>query len=290
VRGRLAAAILAYVLAVLAIFPVTIDRAAADTVPATPGGWQRVFTDGFDTDSRVFPTVGWNAYPPTYHDTSGHGHYDCVTACSVSGGLLRLHLHGDTVAAPTPKLPVLTEGRYSVRFQIANATPNTYKIAWLLWPDDPQGGATAKDGEIDFPETNSVPGAISGYVHPTNPSGNGDQQAFRAFATTATWHTATIERRTGSVRFFLDGAPVGEATGPRLPTKPMHWVLQSETRLEATASPPSSAFADVLIDWVTVDAVGGPPEPAPAPGPAPTPAPRAAPEVAADLTHFHCPL
>jgi hypothetical protein len=67
-------------------------------------------------------------------------------------------------------------------------------------------------------------------------------------------------------------------------------VLQSETRLEATASPPSSAFADVLIDWVTVDAVGGPPEPAPAPGPAPTPAPRAAPEVAADLTHFHCPL
>jgi hypothetical protein len=280
------------VIAVLAILAHADSLTAQGAIPGPPPGWTRNFTDGFDVPSG-FPKPGWTAtYPASWRDTSRFGHYAaCPDSCSVSGGLLHLHLHGDDVAAPVPDLPVLTEGRYTVRFQIPAATANYYKIAFLLWPDDPQGGVTAKDGEIDFPETNTLPGTISAFTHWTNPSANSDQQAFHTQASTSDWHTATIERRAQSVKYILDGQQIGESTGPRLPTKPFHWVLQSETRLESSASPPASAFADILIDWVTVDVIGNQaqdnPNPEPAPPPAPKPAPR---DATPDYTHFHCVL
>ena len=63
------------------------------------------------------------------------------------------------------------------------------------------------------------------------------------------WHTATTEWTPGLVRFFLDHRLVG-ATRSRVPSTPMHWVLQTETRLSGGA-PPASAAGDVLVDWVT---------------------------------------
>jgi hypothetical protein len=226
-------------------------------------GWRQVFADDFRTAVPLgrFPAAvaqRWWAYPTSYHDTSNHGTYDPGRTTRVSGGLLRIHLHTAggraRVAAPVPRIPGtqahgngspggLRYGRYSVRFR-SDPVPG-YKTAWLLWPDS---GRWPADGEIDFPEGN-LDATISGYVHRVGGRSGGDQAAFRAGATYGRWHTATTEWTPGLVRFFLDHRLVG-ATTSRVPSTPMHWVLQTETRLSGGAPPPSAA-GDVLVDWVT---------------------------------------
>jgi beta-glucanase (GH16 family) len=131
---------------------------------------------------------------------------------------------------------------YAMRFK-ADQVPG-YKTAWLLWPDSENWA----DGEIDFPEGN-LTGTISAYMHH-----KGDPQAqdgYSTGATYATWHTAVIEWTPQSVTFYLDGRVIGTSTDAAvIPSTPMHWVLQTETR--TSGGPPSdSAAGHVRIDWVT---------------------------------------
>ena len=213
-------------------------------------GLRQVFADDFTTPAArgsFLTKYGsrWNAYGPGWNDTSGHGVYDANRTLSATNGMMDIFLHteGTTryVAAPSPKLPKMTYGRYSIRFQSDSLAG--YKAAWLLWPDD---NVWPAHGEIDFPEgdLNSNFSAFSHFA-----SSAGGQAPFTLSATFSSWHTATIDWLPGKVVFYLDGKVVGTNTRS-VPSTPMHWVLQTETALRATA-PASNVAGHVRIDWVT---------------------------------------
>jgi hypothetical protein len=213
-------------------------------------GWTQVFADDFSRDAALgsfLSTYGsaWSAYPSPWRDTSGNGLYDQARTLSVANSALDIYVHTENgthlVAAPNPRLPAMTYGRYSVRFR-ADSVPG-YKTAWLLWPDD---NVWPAHGEIDFPEGN-LDERISAFAHHANPVGG--QDAFPTSATYADWHTATIEWTPGKLSFFLDGHLIGTST-TNVPSMPMHWVLQTETQLSGGA-PAASAAGHVQVDWVT---------------------------------------
>ncbi|CAM3056051.1 glycoside hydrolase family 16 protein [Corallococcus sp. ZKHCc1 1396] len=221
--------------------------------------WRQVFTDDFTTTVPVgqFPAAvssKWGVYLDGWKDTSKHGTYSPSTVVSIQNGVLNKYLHTvngvHRVAAVLPKIPGATAsgglpaGRFAVRFK-ADPVPG-YKTAWLLWPDSE---VWPRDGEIDFPE-GDLDGTISGFMHRQNGTSGGDQDAVSTSARYTSWHTAVIEWTPGRCRFILDGTVILDKTS-RVPTTPMHWVLQTETDLSGTA-PSSSAAGNVQIDWVAV--------------------------------------
>ena len=237
-------------------------------------GWRYLMGEDFRTDVAVggplavtYPNIGW--YPNTFKDTSKKGIYDTAKVVSVSGGVLRKHIHTadryPRVAAMVPYIspPTTTSrwpgqlyGRYAVRAKFPTALPG-FKIAWLLWPDtgtNTTGSAsgTGGNGEIDFPETNlSALLSVGGYVHYQDATVNSDQYAMpRAAVDMTEWHTYVTEWSPGLVSFLIDDEEVGVCT-TRVPNTPMHWVLQTETSL-TTTYPDPAVQGDVLIDWVAI--------------------------------------
>jgi hypothetical protein len=221
-------------------------------------GWRQIYTDDFTTAVPLgnFPTAvaaKWNAYPWPWKDTSGHGINAPLDVDSIAGGVLTQHVHseGSTpyVSAIMPKLSSSapsgqTYGRYAVRFR---ADPVIgYKVAWMLWPDSEN---QPQDGEIDFPETNLTSPSVWAFVHRTANRGGKDQASFNPTVDLTTWHTAVIEWTPNQVVFLLDGAEVGR-TFERVPSTPMHWVLQTETAMDGAPAPTPEAAGDVQIDWV----------------------------------------
>ncbi|WP_199732632.1 MULTISPECIES: glycoside hydrolase family 16 protein [Corallococcus] len=221
--------------------------------------WRQVFTDDFTTPVPVgqFPAAvssKWGAYLDGWKDTSKNGTYSPSTVVSIQNGVLNKYLHTvngvHRVAAVLPKIPGATAsgglpaGRFAVRFK-ADAVPG-YKTAWLLWPDSE---VWPRDGEIDFPE-GDLDSTIGGFMHRQNGTSGGDQDPVSTSARFTSWHTAIIEWTPGRCRFILDGTVILDKTS-RVPTTPMHWVLQTETDLSGTA-PSSSAAGNVQIDWVAV--------------------------------------
>jgi beta-glucanase (GH16 family) len=65
------------------------------------------------------------------------------------------------------------------------------------------------------------------------------------------WHTATIEWTADRLTFILDGKSWSTTDRKAIPSDPMFWVLQTETRLSGGAPNPSAAGA-VHVDWVAV--------------------------------------
>jgi hypothetical protein len=228
-------------------------------------GWKQVFTDNFNRrvpvggypsrqncGGRRYPASKWCPYPDGTRDTTRHGTYMPSKVMSNHDGILDLHLHTvngvHRVAAPQPILPNARTpykgrlyGRYAVRFRAAAL--RCYKTAWLLWPDS---GVWPRDGEIDFPE-GPLTGRISGFVHYRNGTSGSDQYWVNTRARYTRWHTAVIAWRPNYVRFRLDGRTVGE-TRRRIPNKPMHWVLQTETNCD----PFARTAGHVRIDWVAI--------------------------------------
>jgi hypothetical protein len=163
-------------------------------------------------------------------------------------------------------------GRYTVRFKVeyprdASGRPNPagadgFKTAWLLWP---QSGLWPQDGEIDYPEGDLSRNSYSAFHHFTcADKAECDalpehQVEFRNIASYSDWHTATIEWAPGRISFLLDGEvartretnPRLAQTTTRVPNKPMHWVLQTETELNYDPIPPNSQ-AHILLDWMVV--------------------------------------
>jgi len=116
-----------------------------------------------------------------------------------------------------------------------------YKTAWLLWPDSENW---PDDGEIDFPEGDLDVG-INAYAHWANPKGG--QDAFEPKIPYDSWHVATTEWAPGRITFILDGKVLGVST-KQVPSKAMHYVLQSESRLIKTPPPPNAA-GHITVDW-----------------------------------------
>jgi Glycosyl hydrolases family 16 len=216
-----------------------------------------VFADDFKRAIPLgsFPgavSTRWGAYRGT-HDTSGHGMYVPGQVVSVHGGVLDIHLHTSDrthmVAAVYPKVPGGSSkdgfvlGRYVMRFR-ADETAG-YKLVSLLWPDS---GNNLRDGEIDFPE-GDLNEKMYAYTHHANAQSASEQDWFATGKGFGGWHTAVIERRASSVKYWLDGRLVGTST-THLSASPMSWVIQAETSLHRT--PSDAAQAHILIDWVGV--------------------------------------
>ena len=240
--------------------PSTTDPSGVAVPTGDVPGFHQVFADTFNTSiplgSFSRSTPGWtDTYPYPWPDTTGNGHYYPEKVISTHDGVMDLFLHtdptlGPLVAAPVPTWnggPDQTYGRYVIRFK-ADSVPG-YKTAWLLWPSDDVWPA---HGEIDFPE-GSLDGTIGGYVHYMNGTSGGDQYAMPDTGVRyadGNWHTATIDWLPSGVTFTLDGNVVGKTT-QRIPSTPMHWVIQTETDTGGPAPSPS-ASGHVLIDWVAV--------------------------------------
>ena len=181
--------------------------------------------------------------------------YSPQSVVSVSGGILDKWLCTTSdgiprVAAIQPmNAQNMLYGRYEIRARMD--VIEGYKVAWLLWP---QSGMKLPDGEIDFPERNLDSPYVFGFVHRQGATSGSDQAWFRVTADATQWHTYTIEWSPNLVVFYLDGIEVGRTT-ERIPNTPMHWVIQTETRLSGGAPPPTAA-GHLQIDWVRIWAWG----------------------------------
>lgn len=249
----------------------TTSASSNDTpIPAPPSGWTRVGSEGFTTDGSGLP-ASFTQYPSNWLDTApaggsatgGGGHYGCEGGIGRLGGVLNFKLVGGKVCTPVFKdqggsgvnqfgIPFgMAEGRYSVRFRVRSGASDQHKIAWLLWPDTDN----FSDGEIDYPETDHFPDVIRAHTHRIGSSTVDSYSSGVTVGADDTWHVATIERKSGSVRYLMDGNVVGTSTSG-LPTAAMHWVLQSETIVESSATPPDSEVTSIDVDWVSVDKPG----------------------------------
>jgi len=145
------------------------------------------------------------------------------------------------VAAPTPNLPTMTYGRFSMRLR-TDRIPG-YKIAPLLWPDSE---SWPNDGEIVFPEGDLNGSALEAFHHYARSAGG--QDSFNTGVDPTQWHVYETLWSPGKVEFLVDGHSIGSSTN-YVPSKPMHWVLQMETQI-SSAAPSTSAQGHVQIDWV----------------------------------------
>ncbi|MBN2177560.1 MAG: glycoside hydrolase family 16 protein [Demequinaceae bacterium] len=236
-------------------------------------GWRQVFVDEFDgtvapgqwSGCTFVEPLTCSGLPEPYRDRwwaflegwsdNANGVYSPSRVLSVSGGVLDVSIRTEDgvhlVAAPVPLINGIDGplgqlyGRYEIRF-CADSLPG-YKIAWLLWPDSE---AWPRDGEIDFPEGN-LDGDIEGYVHRQDGAAPNDQDGFfTGVPVSGEWHTAIIEWSPDLVVFILDGDEIGTTTN-RIPTTPMHWVLEVTTSLDGH-EPDDVTEGHVLIDWVAV--------------------------------------
>lgn len=255
------------------------DPPSGENMPAGDlPGWKQIFADDFNVDVALgdFPRAvrdKWDAYPYPWRDTKGQrtqnpeigGWYYPEKTVSINDGMMRVWLHTEfidnahrrLVAAPVPRLygsnvPGVTGqlyGRYAIRFRADMV--NGYKTAWLLWPDS---GIHPRDGEIDFPEGNLTE-EIKGFMHWQNAI-RGDQQYYALSGQSYyDWHTAVIEWEPDRVAFYLDGELMTNASNfssewfDKIPNTPMHWVIQTETRLD-NIQPTTADQGYVEIDWV----------------------------------------
>jgi beta-glucanase (GH16 family) len=239
-------------------------------------GWKQVFTDDFlnsvplggfsGCDSNRHSCSGlpatvrtkWFAYSDGSKDSAGTGTYMPSRVMSIKNGLMNLHLHSENgsrlVSAPVPIIPGavgseggLLYGRYAIRFRADRLVG--YKTSFMLWPDSE---VWPGDGEIDFPEADLAGtrwSTMFGFVHHQGATSGSDQDWHGSGVPYGDWHTAVIEWLPSRVSFLLDGRKIGTSTS-RLPTTPMHWVLQTPTTESILAS--LSTSGDVQIDWVAV--------------------------------------
>lgn len=248
-RALLSVAVLLLAMAISSAVTVVVMRSVYAQ------GWREVFREDFDTPvpAGQFPGTTYakrfTVYPDGWSDTSGKGRYAPSKVLSVADGSLRWTMQNPDGtplgAAVLPTLPTYGQiyGRYTVRFR-ADAVPG-YGLAFLLWPDSEKW---PRDGEIDFPE-GPLDGKMKAVAHYATEKGT-----FKEFDTDAgfnSWHTATIEWSPDLVTFTLDGSIVGQST-TMVPTRSMHWVLQTGT--DALRQPALHSKATIEVDWLEAEA------------------------------------
>ncbi|MBL7255248.1 family 16 glycosylhydrolase [Paractinoplanes lichenicola] len=215
-------------------------------------GWRQIFTEDFTNDVALGSWPGSYAakfdqydYPHNPPDTHGGGVWRTGKDVSVSGGTADYYLHSENgvaySAAILPRTPTQTYGRYEVRFKVDPGMTG-WNSAWLLWPDDDVWPA---HGEIDWPE-GALTGNMEAFMHYADANG-GQDAASSGTAFASGWHTATTEWLPGSVKVYLDGRLIRTFT-KKIPSLPMHWVLQSES---GSSSRPTGS-GHIKIDWLTI--------------------------------------
>ena len=223
-------------------------------------GWTQVFAEDFTDDAAIgdFNSVygtRFFIYPAGWPDTTHHGQYQPAKTLSAHDSCLDIYLHTETgihmSGAMIPILPGVPaqKGTLYSRFSIRFSCTSAYGYKWvpLYWPDS---GNWPHDGEIDGPEA-SLDQHIGAYMHRMNATSGSDQDAYSTGVEMSSgWHIWTTEWSAGDVKYYLDGVLIGHSTS-RVPSTPMHLVLQSETSTDGE-TPTDTSWAHVLVDWVCV--------------------------------------
>jgi beta-glucanase (GH16 family) len=250
----------------------TAATSGIDALPTTDlPGWTLLLSEDFSRNATLgnFASVyayDWAGYDGGY-DTSRNlgrpsakaGRYSTPYTTTVHDSMLDMRVFTSDgtqssdipagqplVAAPVPHIGEWAQlyGRYSVRFK--TDAVEGYKIAWLLWPAQPNSWTS---GEIDFPE-GGLGEDITGFSHQVDGDPNVNQYQLQTGVSMTDWHVATIEWMPTRINFILDGVRVGTTTDPdAIPHVKMYWVLQTETWLSATP-PPTNSTGHVYVDWV----------------------------------------
>lgn len=255
-RGGCWRSLLAYATCVVVTAVVSVAATTWVLSSTRSGEWVQVYREDFDVAAPVgsFPGAAYGeratVYPDGWSDTSGRGQYTPSQVLSVVDGVLQWDMHTvDGIprgAAVLPTLPTYgqTYGRYSVRFR---ADPVAgYGLAFLLWPDSEKW---PRDGEIDFPE-GELDGPVKAVAHHASERGTID--GFPPTTTFDDWHIATTEWRPDEITFLMDGEVVGRSTTD-VPSRSMHWVLQTGT--DGDALPDPAARTRIQVDWLEAEAL-----------------------------------
>lgn len=240
---------------------------SGETVPIGDlPGWKQIFYDDFtkdaelgswgsDCDYSVFAYIGaegqkWKSYPKCFTDTYQKRPYRADSVLSVKNGVLNFYLHPvdgqPSGANPSPVITgnsqYQTYGRFTARFKVDNPNLHEYYVAWLLWP---QTEKWPDDGEEDFPE-GSLAGKIGGFHHYAGEGAcRGCQDHADSNEKFTDWHIYTIEWRPDNIKYILDGKVILDSD-KWIPTKPMRWQLQTETKGHG------SNAGNLIVDWVAV--------------------------------------
>lgn len=231
------------------------DRHPRQCVSPTPAAthaspWTLAIDESFDEPVALgsFPAAvsdRWFSYP--YPWSTLDGYYAPEKVVSIHDGYMDLWLHAESgrwlMAASVPKFADGATnqlyGRYELRWS-ADSIAGYYAVP-LLWP---QSEDYLGDGEVDWPEGN-LTGTISGFVHHVDASSGGDQKACPTdVAFSSGSHTTVIEWTPSEVDLFLDGGLICSETS-RVPSTPMHWVLQFTTSPQGL--PPAGTSGHVRI-------------------------------------------
>jgi Domain of unknown function (DUF222) len=209
----------------------------------------------------------WSSYPTTYPDTAMQeglkvgGYYDPPTTVSISGGQMHIKMwrgpSGNVHSCAM--IPKAAEGKlygeYVETFRVSKITPG-YKSAHLLWPT---GGD--RNYEVDYPEGNWNED-FSAFVHSTHQS----DQLYFAGGTWGQWHTTITQWAPNSLKFYLDGKLIGQASGNWVPNEKMDWIIQNESTLDGTFAALNSS-AQIDLSYVAYYSYVANPTLAPAPAP-----------------------
>lgn len=235
-------------------------------------GWRHIFADDFTKDAALGSWANtcspdqivytgaagqkWRTYPSCYLDTYDRRPYRPDAVLSVHDGVLDFHLRNvDGVPAganPSPLIDGQSQyqayGRYSARMRVTTPNLSEYYVAWLLWP---QSEIWPADGEFDFPE-GQLSSTVQGFHHYAGAGSctPGCQASVSTAARFTDWHTYTMEWSPGRIRYLLDGVVVLDSTS-WVPSGPMRWQLQTETRGAGTNA------GNLQVDWVSVWAYAG---------------------------------
>jgi hypothetical protein len=219
-------------------------------------GWKQVYAQDFDKPAalgQVGAVYGsdMRGYS-NFTDTSKKGTYDPDRVLSVPEGTSYLDFWLRTVdgkpriACPIPMgYTGQTYGRFAMRMRSDRI--DGYKVAFMQWPKSNNW----VEGEIDFPEFD-LTNTIGGYDHNVTGSPNVNTMSAKTRTPATDWHEFVMEWTPDHVVFILDGAIIGvtlKASGG-VPTKPMRWTLQAETKLDSVPVPPTAA-GHLQIDWLT---------------------------------------
>lgn len=244
------------------------DVSGASITTDIPAGWRETISETFDlpvADKAAFDAQYLarriTRYPDNYPDTrtkqgkTDGGYYNAPI--SVSGGILRIPMdvvNGKArVAAIVPKIGTVgtwgdTPGaiaEHRSRFTYDDG----FKSAHLFWP---YSNTSNPDGEIDYPEFNGPGGPVKAFLHYQNPTFSGEQKEFVTAIDPRQWHTyRTVWKMGQYVEFYCDGVLIAPRWTTRVPSTPMHCVLQNETKIgTGSVGPAATAKGLVEMAWI----------------------------------------
>jgi len=236
---------------------VLVER-VRDTVAARAGvhlppsgnltNWNLLYVDDFNTDSTYSQMAAQYPLVSVYPDGSGAGKYQAENV-TVADSNLEIALHnvagqgqGGALAIVNPKsLWGQTYGRYSVRYR-ADYMPG-FGSAMLLWPTS----NVWSEGETDYPE-GDFSNQINVYNHQVGANPEVNSLALSTGASWQTWHVSTIEWTPTIMKFYLDGALIGQDSNA-VSSSDRFWAIQAAEHASGSAG---NQTGSLQIDWVAL--------------------------------------